>query len=629
MNGVPERDGQPAETVDRRMLADAYPEMDAEWVDGQLSDVTRNAKDIARRTRRRRRWYLLRRLPKTSAAGRATAVVRLAFGLLGVVSVVLGYIGLRAFAPAADPLDLIYYDLQLFVLGADPLQSGGPYPAALEIARFTAPLVTLYAVVETGRVLFKNELRRALRRPLRNHIVVCGHSMLAQAIATRARATGQAVVTIDAVATAHQEGTHIIGDPRDPGVLERARVAHAARLFAVDQDDAANVAIAVLAAGRSRADGKRLDIYASVQDAELLDSLNARRVAADASSAARVEFFNADALAADILADAELPNLSRTSSPHIVMAGQGPFAVAFAVELGRRWLSESGPHRLRMTLVDPAATDSGPTILRRLPALPAACELELVDADFETWVRTAPSAGPDVRSYICYTDPTRALRAAFAATPLWRSPESILVRLDGFSLFGIDLSGPNIGVFDSATDAVRPFGVLDTAAGADIAEHTGSQRLARAIHANELRRLRRESTTAEASDNPVDAPWHRLPEHLRSDYVHRARAIPGALQALGVVAMSDRGESHGLELDPDDVERLAVLEHQRWVAERRHQGWQYGQRDDVRRRHPDLVAWDQVSETGRERAREAVRAMIDMLADEGYLLTRIGDTQMR
>ena len=95
--------------------------------------------------------------------------VRVGFVAVAIVSLALGMLGFTQYLAAqpggyVHPLDVIYYSLQLFTLGAEPLQNGGPYPLALEIARFTAPTVTLYALFEAGRQLFAVEVAR-LRAP--------------------------------------------------------------------------------------------------------------------------------------------------------------------------------------------------------------------------------------------------------------------------------------------------------------------------------------------------------------------------------------------------------------------------------------------------------------------------------
>src|SRR5205823_717670 len=81
-----------------------------------------------------------------------------------------------------DTFDLHYYAAQLFVLSPPPVDGGRNFPPLLEIARFAAPAVTVYALIEAGRRLFAAELARLRTRRTRGHDVVCGDSPVAYAL---------------------------------------------------------------------------------------------------------------------------------------------------------------------------------------------------------------------------------------------------------------------------------------------------------------------------------------------------------------------------------------------------------------------------------------------------------------
>src|SRR5262249_61388641 len=66
---------------------------------------------------------------------------RLAFLLIAATALILGYLGLQQHLHgrsdyASDTWDLLYYDLQLFVLSPTPLQTARDIPPSLPIARF-------------------------------------------------------------------------------------------------------------------------------------------------------------------------------------------------------------------------------------------------------------------------------------------------------------------------------------------------------------------------------------------------------------------------------------------------------------------------------------------------------------
>jgi hypothetical protein len=76
--------------------------------------------------------------------------------------------------------------------------------------------------------------------------------------------------------------------------------------------------------------------------------------------------------------------------------------------------------------------------------------------------------------------------------------------------------------------------------------------------------------------------------------------------------------------------RSASQQGDRWRQERQRQGWRFGAvRDEQRRRHPDLVGWHELGEEGREKSRDAVRWMSDVLAEEGFALVRLDSSGVR
>ena len=58
------------------------------------------------------------------------------------------------------------------------------------------------------------------------------------------------------------------------------------------------------------------------------------------------------------------------------------------------------------------------------------------------------------------------------------------------------------------------------------------------------------------------------------------------------------------------------------MDERRADGWTLGARDDKARTHPSLVPWDELPESEKEKDRDVVRAIPDLLAAAGLTIVR-------
>jgi len=70
------------------------------------------------------------------------------------------------------------------------------------------------------------------------------------------------------------------------------------------------------------------------------------------------------------------------------------------------------------------------------------------------------------------------------------------------------------------------------------------------------------------------------------------------------------------------VERLAQNNHDHWARKRIEEGWQYGEtRNDAEKTHPDLVPYDQLTESEKEYDRKTVIEVLKTITALGYKVT--------
>jgi voltage-gated potassium channel Kch len=546
--------------------------------------------------------------------------------LIGIAAFILGVIGFSQFVrlhPDVDagPLDIVYYSLQLFVLGAEPLDTGGPFPPALELARFAAPAVTIYAVVEASRLLLAAELRRLRIRRVRQHVVICGDNPVAEALIARMRRAGRTVIVVrDGFSDADQPRRPpfftVVGDPRKSEVLRVAGVGRAAAIYACTQDSAANTTIASAAARHRQ--NRAIAVHARVDDPDLCLALQARHLALPQPPGLLIDFFNVDELAARQLFLREPVLPTANGPPTFLIVGATTFGLAVAVEAARSWRLRNGDERapLRIILADQHADEAVRGISQQYPFLTETCRIRARDAD----ERLDPV--PD-RTFICYDDEERALKAALTTDRLWRGgPQSVLVRLSRLvslqDAFHPGRKGDRL--LDGVDGTLRLFGVVDAACqqlldGDDLVE-----RLARAIHEHYV--IAR--TSRDPSPSPSTAVWQELPEGLRQTNRAQAADIGRKLHVVGCVLAPRTRDGHGSELGDDDVERLAELEHQRWLEEHLEDGWRPGDvHDPASRTHPHLVSWERLPDEARNRCRDAIRDLDPILAYAGLHIIRL------
>ncbi len=118
------------------------------------------------------------------------------------------------------------------------------------------------------------------------------------------------------------------------------------------------------------------------------------------------------------------------------------------------------------------------------------------------------------------------------------------------------------------------------------------------------------------------------PETLRRSGIAQARGLWDKAALLGcavVPAGEAAGEQRVERLSDGEVELLARVEHDRWVAERLADGWVPGPvRDPKAKTTPYLVDYDELTEEIKEYDRQPMRELVDRLAAAGFALVRRG-----
>jgi hypothetical protein len=203
------------------------------------------------------------------------------------------------------------------------------------------------------------------------------------------------------------------------------------------------------------------------------------------------------------------------------------------------------------------------------------------------------------------------LRRARERSGLFEAPVFYRWRTDG-------ASAPVLGARDDRSASPGDFILMDAPTPAllrEIADPDGRDACARALHEAFLRSKSPSERAAQA--------WERLPDTLRRANTRAADHLPAKLWSLGldidglepgaVPALDDAAKQRLAQLrsgqDGEQMQALARLEHERWMIERKLDGWRYAPaRDDARRLHPQLVPWEQL-----QRSADEVRKDVDQV----------------
>jgi voltage-gated potassium channel Kch len=497
----------------------------------------------------------------------------------------------------------------------------GHLPTELKVAALLGPaLVTYAAVIAFLRLSRERAQLLSVRLFARDHVVVAGLGEIGSHLVktfhdARVQVVGIEIDEAAALASgARQHGVPVIlGDAADPTILERAQVRRARHLLVTCGDDMRDVNVA-LAARRCAADrrGGVLSVLAHIADVELWRRLTAETVA-NPQPHARLEFFNVPGVAARVAVERHSPFAA--ASPRIAVVGLGDLGESVLLHAASRWRELRPTPDARLVVVA-AAPDAAATLERlceRNPGLAELCALQPHEGEVDDLL---DAGRPDV-VYLCLP-PSQTLAAGLA---LHRRASA------GVPIVALVPHSDAARVFRQSEGGfadLEVFGILDSVVTPALLVHGTTELLARARHAAYVRC--EEARGESAATNPSIRPWDELDESLRESNRRAADGISDWLEAAGLTVLpAPRFAAAGPEFafDGEQVERLARLEHERWAADLRADGWRptAGAKDPARKLHPLLdVPWEGLDDVNRDRDREPVRLLPQMLLAVGLEL---------
>jgi hypothetical protein len=535
--------------------------------------------------------------------------------------------------PDYSIFDAFYRSLLLFGLGGavDP-----PVPTNLQIARIVAPLLTGLAAVQGLLALSREQLKLAgLRILLRDHVVVAGLGDAGFRLATALHASGLRVVALErdpsnpALAGCRERGISVLkGDATDARLLARAGVPRARHLIVTCGDDGDNVDVTV--AARDITPARRsgtLTVLVHVKDLGFWRALQAQTLAGARGAPYRLELFNLFDAAAR-LALQEHPPRWDGDGPVLIVGLEG-MGENLLLNLAGLWVRRrpTREDRLAVTIAGPGCGRQRDQLVARYPELDDACQIDVLDMDLDS--ADLPDQAPvreAAAAYVSLIAEADALAAGLTVAAGARADAPIVVGVAD------EDAGVARALRGSGPDNVSAFGVLSRTLRPALLLLGTNEALARAKHEQYVRDQRAKGDTPETSDALVD--WEELHENFKEQNRRFAEGIGEKLRAAGCgIVPAPLIDTRGplLRFGDEEVEELAKLEHDRWADDLERDGWRFteGPKDTERKLHPLLIPWDALDEEQREKDREPMRALPEMLAGVGFELYRMNRAEAR
>ena len=238
-------------------------------------------------------------------------------------------------------------------------------------------------------------------------------------------------------------------------------------------------------------------------------------------------------------------------------------------------------------------------------------------------LKSPPPAAPPVSLVVVCNDAPTTEEEIDPGLTLARQVIGLLVTSQGGSppvLLQVGNAEPG-GAIDDWDGQIIPISYRREACRAALLLDGAGDELARTIHEHYC-----DTIAAQGRDltrEPAGQPWERLATSYRQANRHQADHFWAKLAVTDCRAVPE-DLVEAFALSPLEVERLAILEHDRWAADRHLDGWSYGSaRDNARKLHPQLIPYAALSAAMKDLDRFAVRGLPTLAARLGLGIQRL------
>lgn len=543
-------------------------------------------------------------------------------GIMGVVAFVLAFSGFNIIFNEAgterDFLDLIYYSIKIF--GMDIIDDyTSPLPWQLETARWLAPAVLIYTAIKAILYLVRREIKSAFVAYYRNHVIVAGLSDNSRHLVSDLLAHGEKVIVISAIPHAwkldkiEKAGAIIInGDLTSKSFLRYIGAPRARFFVFVDENDEKNVADAIAVHNYLAVSGKGRHqlLYTHISDDIKLDEIRGLHLFEDQTMTKKADLnceirvFSACERSTRIIFNKYSPDrFTKVTSPsdsqvRVAVIGSGSLAQSMIIRFAR--LGHFANLKKMKVCLFQEETSMVSRLERSFRQLRNFVDIEMIDEphdlfDAEEFERLNSTARFSAVYLLCENDAAAAgILNKLSKIDAGVKMNVILALHDARGMLARWVTEKN---FENIT--LYKFNVTDetfTKKGLILEE---LDRLAMVIVEDYLSK-KKSLDAARASHRP----WRLLPVDFRNQNRDQADHLGVKLRAIGYDLDDDPSS---VVISPEKAELLAWMEHNRWWAHMALSGWTLNEKkDDLKKRHTDLIPYEQLPDEIKQLDRNAV-----------------------
>lgn len=596
-------------------------------------------------------------------------------GLLALLAFGLGMSGyyqdllIRGKGTQHNLWDVLYNTLRLFILeGHD---SSKHWPLYLQVARLLAPLVLFYTAAKAIWLQIRESVAlHRLRSQSRDFVVICGlgetGGRLARAYATQ---TSRQVVVLELdphnpqVSALKELGAIVLfQNALDPVILRQIRIAYAKEVFACTGSGETNIAIAKEVERLTRRLSKRevakmarrverrepivagqppvtqLRCFVRVDESCLHDVFVDHPFFALHNDRYAVKVFRQPELIARTLFEDCAPDLyyrpTSTKQPpvHVALLGFGALGAEITLQVALTAHYQDLRKPVLTVLCSVEDKQALELHLHRYPNLRHIVELHVYFLDplrlsQKAWMELQQ----EVPFSVCYVSMRDDVSSLLAARRLHRFQQALelaklpfVVCLNQQSLLSEILDDNFVPIqrdkrrLLAGNQAIEYMETLDQTITIDRVVNEVMDVLAKTIHDSYLQSQFARGQTRES--NPSLIPWEELPPHKKKANQHAASHMDVKLRIADCRRQSEASPVPEVDFpgSPELLDQLAQMEHLRWMADKYLAGYVYGpRRDEHKMHHPDLVDWDVLTESDRDKDRHNIEQISRLLKMQG------------
>lgn len=561
---------------------------------------------------------------------------------LGIVTLILAFVGFRKhLSPIGDahtPWDIFYRILQLVFVDSGALEPiEPPIRWELNLARFLVPALAMYTALQALAIIFSEQLKSFRLRFFHNHIVLCGLGRKGLLLANGFLEAGEKVVVIELdesngrINQCRNQGAIILlGNAADRELLLKARVHKARYLISVCRDDGVNAEIPVLAGDLTKdREDHPLICLTHIRNLHLFHLLRGNDLKMWEGGPLQMQLFNLFNQGAQRLLNTYSmfgpADQGMKEEPRLLLVGLGPLGESLVIQAAEKWklCYERRKKRLPILMIDEEAGKKKELWNIQYPQVNNFCELiplpiaiqseEFQEAKFLDKVTSA---------YICLEEDSQGLSAALALgrKAKGNNTQVVLCLMEEEGIATLFLRGKRI---TKGKDPLCRFGLLERTCKTDLLPGGTYEILARLFHEDYITEQVNQGQTPQT--NRAMLPWLELSEEFRLSNLLEAEHIDLKLEAIGCfLTPLIRRNAESFRFKKDEIELLARMEHERWLAERLLEGWIFGiSRDDGQKLNPNLIPWAKLDETIMEYNKKQIRELPVFLARAGFQIERL------